>query len=74
MTETYTRPEIIVTSNHLIDKLQDIDKRRQALDQEEFALIHQALCVSSENKTKAGRLLGISRYALTRRLRRWGAK
>lgn len=51
-------------------ELLEIDKDRRDLDRKEYDIIQEAMLRANNNKTKAGRLLGISRYTVMRRLRR----
>jgi len=43
---------------------------RKKLERQEIDLFQEALRRTSGNKTQAGKLLGLSRYAVKRRLRR----
>jgi transcriptional regulator of acetoin/glycerol metabolism len=52
-------------------RLAAVQERARALENEEQQIISDALQQASGNKTAAARLLGISRYALQRRLRRF---
>jgi transcriptional regulator of acetoin/glycerol metabolism len=52
-------------------RLAAVQERARALESEEQRIISDALQQASGNKTAAARLLGISRYALQRRLRRF---
>lgn len=52
-------------------RLAAVQERARALEQEEQRIINDALQHAGGNKTAAARLLGISRYALQRRLRRF---
>jgi DNA-binding NtrC family response regulator len=53
-------------------RLAAVQERARALEIEEQKIINEALQHAGGNKTAAARLLGISRYALQRRLRRFG--
>lgn len=55
----------------LDQRLAAVQERARALEGEEQQIINDALQQASGNKTAAARLLGISRYALQRRLRRF---
>jgi two-component system response regulator AtoC len=50
--------------------LAEVYRREKLLWQEERVIIERALAQANGNKTQAAKLLGISRYALQRRLRR----
>jgi transcriptional regulator with GAF, ATPase, and Fis domain len=52
-------------------RLAAVQMRAKSLEGEEQKIIHEALQQAGANKTAAARLLGISRYALQRRLRRF---
>lgn len=52
-------------------RLAAVQERARALEIEEQKIINEALQHAGGNKTAAARLLGISRYALQRRLRRF---
>ena len=52
-------------------RLAAVQERARALETEEQHIISDALQQAGGNKTAASRLLGISRYALQRRLRRF---
>ncbi len=55
----------------LDQQLAEVQRREKELGAEEFGVIQRALQQAGGNKTAAARLLGISRYALQRRLRRF---
>jgi DNA-binding NtrC family response regulator len=58
----------------LDSQLERLEERREEMKTLEKQIIERALSESKGNKTKAAELLGLSRYALQRRMRRLGGR